>query len=98
MTRRRGLRVLGLVGVPVAVIVALILLWNWDWFIPIVDARASAAIGRTVTMRHLHVRLGRVTTIIADDVTIANPPDFPVDPPLAKVARLTVAADIMAYI
>ncbi len=98
MTRRRGLRILGFVGVPVVLIVAVILLWNWDWFIPFVDARASAAIGRTVTMQHLHVRLGRVTTVVADDVVIANPKDFPVDPPLAKVAHLTITADIMAYI
>ncbi len=75
---RRMKRVLIFVGVPVVAIVALVMLWNWDWFIPFVDARASAALGRPVTIGHLHVRLGRVTTVVADDVKIGNPPDLTV--------------------
>lgn len=96
--RRRahiGLWLLGTVGLAVVV---LILLWNWDWFIPLIDARASAALGRPVAIQHLHVRLGRTTIITADGVTVANPANFPQPDPLAHVDHLTIAADIMAYI
>ncbi len=99
MTRRRTLKWLAFLGIPVVAIVALILLWNWDWFIPFVDARASATIGRRVTITHLHVQLGRVTHIVADGVTIANPPGFPADQkPLATAQHLGVAVRIMDYV
>jgi uncharacterized protein involved in outer membrane biogenesis len=86
------------VGILVLAIVLLVAFWNWDWFIPIVDAQASAALGRRVTIAHLHVRIGRRTTVVADDVVVANPDGFPQAAPLAQVGRLTVAADVMAYI
>jgi uncharacterized protein involved in outer membrane biogenesis len=79
-------------------VIALILLWNWDWFIPIVQRQASAALGRRVTITHLHVRLGRQTTVMADGVTVANPDGFAGHDPLAQVGRLTIVADVMAYI
>ena len=74
--------------------------WNWDWFIPIVQSRASAAIGRRVTLTHLHVHLGRVIVVTADDVVVANPPDWPNpgDPPFASVKQLTIQADAVRYI
>ncbi|HEX4260505.1 MAG TPA: AsmA family protein [Acetobacteraceae bacterium] len=99
MTRQRSLRLLAFVGTPVVLVVALILLWNWDWFIPFVDARASAAIGRRVTITHLHVRLGGVTRVVADGVTIANPTGFPQNqPPLATAQHLGVAVNVLDYI
>ncbi|HTZ70129.1 MAG TPA: AsmA family protein [Acetobacteraceae bacterium] len=95
--RKRHIGMIILAALVVA-IALLIIFWNWDWFIPFVDARASAAIGRRVTMSHLHVRLGRTTRIIADDVTIANPDKFPGKKPLAQVAHLTIDGDLLAYI
>jgi AsmA family protein len=95
--RRRGHPVaIGLALLTLAVL-ALILLWKWDWFIPFLDARASAVLGRRVTITHLHVRLGRTTTVRADDVTIADPDYFPPSLPLAHLHRVTVAADVMSY-
>jgi uncharacterized protein involved in outer membrane biogenesis len=82
-------------------VVALMLLWNWDWFIPLVEARASAALGRRVTLSHLHVHLGRQTTVTADDIVIANPDGFPAlrdGAPLARIARLTVVDNVMDYL
>jgi uncharacterized protein involved in outer membrane biogenesis len=79
-------------------IVLLILFWNWDWFIPFVDSRASAALGRRVSIEHLHVRLGRRTTVTADGVRVENPGGFPQQAPLAQIGKLTVVADVMAYI
>ncbi|MDQ2762633.1 MAG: AsmA family protein, partial [Pseudomonadota bacterium] len=87
------------IGIPVVLLVLLIAFWNWDWFIPLVQSRASASIGRPVKIAHLHVRLGRVVQITADEVVIANPPDWPSgDPPLAAIRALTIQADAWGYI
>ena len=96
--RKRGRIAAGILGLLVVAVIALILLWNWDWFIPIVQTQASAAIGRKVTISHLHVRLGRQTTVAADDVTVANPDGFASPDPLARVGRLTIVANVMDYI
>jgi len=82
----------------VAAIVAVVLLWNWDWFAPMVAARASAEIGRPVRIEHLHIRLGRVTTIAVDGVTVANPPGWAPGPPLAEVQQLLVRVDLLHYL
>ncbi len=95
--RRRPIGLIVTAAIVVAVAV-LILLWNWDWFIPLVDARASAAVGRRVTISHLHVRLGRTTTVVADNVVLANPDGFPQTQPLGQIDHLTVAAGVMDYI
>ncbi|MEA2739524.1 MAG: AsmA family protein, partial [Acetobacteraceae bacterium] len=90
MPNSRVTRRLAWIGVPIILLVLLVLFWSWDWLIPIVEARASAAIGRPVTIAHLHVRLGRVVEVIADDVVVANPHDWAAgDPPLAAIRALT---------
>src|SRR2546421_4937176 len=98
MPARRFVKPLLFVGIPVGAIVALIVFWNWDWLIPIVEGRASSALDRQVRIAHLHVQLGRVTTVSADDVRIANPAGFPAEGDFARIARLNVQADVMAYI
>ena len=98
MAARRFVKPLLLVAIPVAAIAALLAFWNWDWLIPIVQGRASSMLGREVTIEHLHVQLGRLTTVSADDVRIANPAGFPAEGDFARIARLSVQADVMAYI
>lgn len=99
MANSRALRRIGWIGGSLALLALLAVFWNWDWFIPIVQSRASSAIGRQVTLAHLHVRLGPVVQIAADDVRIANPPNWPAeDPPLASVGRLTVQVDALGYL
>ena len=93
--RRRWPFVLG--GILV-LLVAAVLLFQWDWLIPIVDKQASAALGRPVTITHLHVRLGRTTHIEADGITIANPTDWPGGGNFATIERLGLDVDVMAYI
>jgi uncharacterized protein involved in outer membrane biogenesis len=99
MADSRTKRRLAWFGVPILLLVLLAVFWNWDWFIPIVQSQASAAIGRPVKLAHLHVRLGRVIQLTADDVVVANPPDWPADdPPLAAIKSLTIQVDAWGYI
>ncbi len=98
MASGRSVRRLFYVLVPIAAVVVLVLVFRWDWFVPLVQARASAALGRPVQLAHLHVSLGRVTQIVADDVQISNPDGFPANEPLAQVAHVGVSFDVENYI
>ncbi len=93
--RRRWPFVLG--GV-IALLALAVFLFQWDWLIPLVNKQASAALGRPVSITHLHVKLGRVPHIVAEGVTIANPPDWPGGGNFATIDRLAVDVDAMAYI
>ncbi len=86
------------IGGIVAVIVVALLLFRWDWLIPIVDRQASAALGRPVSITHLQVGLGRTTRIEADGVTVGNPPDWPDQGQFAAIERLGIDVDVMAYL
>src|SRR5690349_3546047 len=98
MAARRFVKPLLLVVIPAAAIAALVVFWNWDWLIPMVQGGASSALGRQVTIAHLQVHVGRVTTVDADDVRIANPPGFPENVDFARIARVTMKVDVMAYL
>ncbi len=84
-------------GVPVLAIVVVAVVWGGDLLIPVVAARASAALGRSVSIAHLHIVPGRIVTVTADDVTIGNPPDWTGEP-LARLPRLRVQVDIWEYV
>src|SRR4051812_28911834 len=43
MAARRFVKPLLFAAIPVAAIAALVAFWNWNWFIPIVQGRASSA-------------------------------------------------------
>ncbi len=79
-------------------ILLLVVFWNWDWFRPLVEAQASAALGRPVTIAHFDLKPGRQTVAIADGVTIANPPGFAPAQPFATIRRLAVTVDVLAYL
>jgi uncharacterized protein involved in outer membrane biogenesis len=96
--RRRILRWPIVLGAVLAALVALVALWNWDWFRPLVEQQASAALGRRVTLRHFDLHPGRITEVIAEGVTVANPDGFGDDPPLANIDRLTVDVNVMDYL
>ncbi len=86
------------VGALALILIVAVAVFQWDWLIPMVDSRASKALGRPVTITHLHVRLGWVPHIEADDVTIANPDGWPGSGNFATAEKLTVDLDAMAYI
>ncbi len=97
-SRRFWLFGLGLPAIVVALVIA-----AWIFAGPllkgIVASRASAAIGRTVTIGSLHVHPGRITTVTADNVTIAEPPNWPQpNPPFAQIAQLTVRFDVWTWL
>ncbi len=77
--------------------VAAVLIWGSDLLIPLVASRASAALGRPVTISHLHIAPGRTFQVSADDVTIGNPPNWTGEP-LAHLAHITVQADTWEYL
>ena len=85
-------------GTFVVGIVALVALWDWDWFLPLVDRQASAVVGRKVTAQHLHVQLGRTTVASLEGIRIDSADGYPTDKPFATIDKLTVTADLMAYI
>jgi uncharacterized protein involved in outer membrane biogenesis len=92
---RKRYYVLGGFVILVAGVVAL---WDWDWFVPLAEAQASSALGRKVTISHLHVALARRPVVTVDGLTIANPDGFPDAAPLATVDHLQVQLDIPAYL
>ena len=97
MTRRARIGSIVLGGLVLAVIV-LITVWDWNWFRPMVEARASAALGRPVHVGRLHVALGRVTQVTVDDVVVDNPKGFDADTKFATVPKLTVRVGLFDYL
>src|SRR3712207_2531773 len=98
MAGHRSKRWLPWLGAPLLLVGLLAAFWSWDWFIPLAEARASAALGRLVHIEHLHVKLGRVSTVTAEGVRVGNPPGFPDDPPFAEVGRATAQVDVGAFL
>ncbi len=78
-------------GVILLAVVIVAVLFRWDWFLPLVESRASATLGRRVTAQHMHVQLGRVTRITFDDVHVANPAGWPKGGDFATAQHLAVS-------
>jgi hypothetical protein len=91
--RRRALAWLLGLGLPILAIVIVGVVWGGGLLLPVVAARAGAALGRPVSIGHLHIVPGRVVTVTADDVTIGNPPGWTGEP-LARLPRLRIKVDI----
>jgi uncharacterized protein involved in outer membrane biogenesis len=96
VSRRSALWLLSL-GLPVLVIAIIVGTWGWDLLLPLVQNRASAALGRPVTIAHLHVSPGWTTRITADDVVVGNPINWQGDP-LASIPQVTVDVDAWTYL
>ena len=88
--RRRWPIVLGTV---VVLLLALVLLWDWNWLRPLVAQQASAALGRRVTLGHFDIHLARHPQLVLERIAVANPDDFPPDSTLATVDRLAIRID-----
>jgi uncharacterized protein involved in outer membrane biogenesis len=77
-----------------AILVVAALLFDWNWFRPLVEARFSAALGRAVTIDHLSVKLSRAPLVTFDHMVVANPPSFPPDTHLGEIDRLSFRVDL----
>jgi uncharacterized protein involved in outer membrane biogenesis len=88
----------GACGLALVALIALVAIWNWDWFIPMTDRIVSARLGRTVSMQHLHIRIAANPVLEADGVVIGNPRDFPAPGPFARIDRLAVMLNGPAYL
>ncbi|HUB96103.1 MAG TPA: AsmA family protein [Stellaceae bacterium] len=90
---RHPLLTLTAIAVPV-----LALTWNWDWFRPLVEARATIAMGRPVHLARFDVKdlFSREPEIVADGITIGNPPEFPEGSHIGTIDRLSVRVDASA--
>jgi uncharacterized protein involved in outer membrane biogenesis len=98
MARRHRALLWGLgLGVSVLAIFAVAMTWGGDLLTSTVAARAGAALGRPVSIGHLHIRPGRIVTITADDVVVGNPPDWTGEP-LARLPVLRVQIDLWDYL
>ena len=73
MAGRQSKRWLLWLAAPSLAVALLVAFWSWDWFIPLAEAKASAAVGRPVHIEHLHVKLGRVSTVSVEGLRIGNP-------------------------
>lgn len=74
-------------------VLLLVLLWDWNWFKPLVEWKASSSLGRKVTLDHFDVKLSRQPLIVLDHLVIANPEEFPADSAFASVRQLSVRLD-----
>jgi uncharacterized protein involved in outer membrane biogenesis len=74
--RSRWLYLGGSLAVLAIAIGVTVLLWDWDWIRPVVEARASAVMGRVVTMQRLEIEPGLVTGVTAYGVKVPNPAGF----------------------
>ncbi len=94
-------RLVWLLSIPTLLVVLVVAAWIFAGPLlkGIVASRASAAIGRTVTIGALHISPGRITTVTADNVVIAEPANWPQpNPPFAKIRQLTVRLDVWTYL
>lgn len=80
------------------VILLLAMLWDWNWFKPLVEWKASSSLGRKVTIGHLGVQLSRQPLVVLDHLAIANPAEFPVDTAFARADQLSVRIDPWAIL
>jgi uncharacterized protein involved in outer membrane biogenesis len=86
----------GVVAFLAIAVAAVVLLWDWNWFRPLVEARVSAAVGRAVTMERLAVSPGRITEVTTFGVRVGNPPGFQ-GPDFVAIPRLKLTFEPMAW-
>ena len=87
-------------GVFAACLVVLALVWNWNWFRPMVASKIAAELERPVTLQHFDVEnaLSAQPTLVLDGVAIGNPPDFPEGTQTGTIDELRVSFDLRALI
>ena len=99
MAWRRALRWLLWSGVAAAGLVVAAALSSPLWLRPVAERQASAVLGRPVSIGRLRLRPGDPLVLIAEDVVVGNPQDFPAgEEPFARVPRAVVRLDAWALL
>ncbi|PKQ02440.1 MAG: AsmA family protein, partial [Alphaproteobacteria bacterium HGW-Alphaproteobacteria-12] len=81
---------LAVMSVFAVAVIAVIFLWDWNWFRPLAEGYASTALGREVRIRHFDLDVSRETRAVFEGVTIENPPGFGGEKPLGTAERLSI--------
>src|SRR5579863_3470948 len=76
-----------------AVVAALALLWDWNWFRPLIERQVAAALQRPVALGHFDLHLGREPELVLDRLVLGNPPDFPDGSHTATINRLSLSIE-----
>lgn len=78
----------------VTALLLLWLLWDWNWFKPLVERQASSALGRAVTLENFDVEVSRQPLVSAEGIVIADPEGFPNDSRTGTVEAVRVRFDL----
>jgi len=97
VVRRRAVVWLLSLGIPALLIAVVAVLWGPGLLVALMEARASAALARPVSISRLHVAPGRFLRFTAEGVVVGNPPNWQGEP-LARIPRVTLDLDLWAYI
>lgn len=87
---------LGGVLLGAGALLAVVLLWDWNWLRPLVERQASQALGRAVRLERIEVHGWRTPTLVLVGIRLDNPPGFPRDSGFGRVQRLAVTFDPLA--
>jgi len=70
-------------------------LWNWNWFNPLIAKAISKQLGRPVTMARFDIRqiISGSPVLEFDNLTVGNPPDFPGGNQLGTIDRLAIRVE-----
>lgn len=72
--------------------------WNWNWFKPLVERKASSALGRSVRIAALSLHDWRRPVVILHGIEIDNPSGFPGETRFGGIERLELTLDLDALV
>ena len=78
----------------VTALVLLWMLWDWNWFRPLVERQAGSALGREVRLEHFDVDFSRRPLLIAEGIEIADPEGFAPGQRTGRIEALRVRIDL----
>lgn len=79
-------------------LIALVMIWDWNWFRPLIERQASAALGRAVRVQAFDVRGWREPTLVLSGIQIDNPEGFARTAGFGRVRRFEVSFDPRALL
>jgi AsmA family protein len=83
-----------------ALLIVVALVWNWNWFRPMVEKKIADELQRPVTLQRFDVEhaLSAQPTLVLDGIAIGNPPNFPDGTQTGTIDELRVSFDLRALV